>query len=481
MDANIWKEIDAYAGRHGLIRPGDHILLALSGGADSVCLLRYLLWKRESDGILLSALHVNHMLRGDESDRDETFVKDLCDRLSVPLTIIRADIYRESRRRRLSVEEAGRQVRYERLKEEADRLCCDRIALAHHSDDQAETVLFRMIRGTGADGLAAMPAVSGRYIRPLLGLRREKIEDILGWLGQEYVNDSSNGEDAYARNYIRHHILPPMSELNPRAVEHICALADQMRLEKEYAQMLDERLFSSCARQDGEGIFVPEEAFASLHPYERMRLCTKIIRRASGTARDMGRIHASGLAELFDKEEGKLLALPGGISAVRISKGILVGPEDWVVRDRSTADPQPDMEIDCDSKGGEILLEPEGIRIQYRILPRDQITYRKSDCVKYFDYDRINRNLTLRSRRQGDYLVMDSSGSRKKLSRYFIDEKLPSDIRCQRILLADGSHILWVLGGRISEYYKISRETKRVLAVKAEGLKPFNSISIQED
>ena len=272
---------------YDMIAPGDHVVLGLSGGADSVCLLLCLHQLQGQLDFGLSAVHVNHGIRGAEADRDASFAENLCRKLEVPITVFCVDVPSYVSEHGCSSEEAGRILRYRCLEEEAQRWCekADhrvRIALAHHQDDQAETVLLNLCRGTGIRGMGGIPAVHGNRIRPLIGVRRR---DILAWLqeqGQEWREDSTNQKDDYTRNRIRHVILPRMEEeVNDRSVEHICALAEQAGeldewLEEEARKWILENVTGEdsgvYASGDREGLHIPRKPLEVLHGVLRKRI-----------------------------------------------------------------------------------------------------------------------------------------------------------------------------------------------------------------
>ena len=258
---------------HHMLEPGSRVIAALSGGADSVCLLGLL---KELEGemeLKLRAVHVHHGLRGQEADRDAEFAKAFCDTLSVPCHIIKADVKKFARDSGMSEEEAGRRLRYEILEQEASAWECDaqegdsspvRIATAHHSRDQAETILHNLLRGSGLKGLSGMPWVRGRIIRPLLAAGRE---EILAWLrgkGFAWVEDSSNASACYTRNRIRHTILPAAErEVNPRAVENLLRLGMLAGLADSYLEKKGKEWAEACGRRREDGsFFLADRAFA---------------------------------------------------------------------------------------------------------------------------------------------------------------------------------------------------------------------------
>ena len=498
----MWEKVDDYVRKYDLLREGDAILVGLSGGADSVCLLRYLLAVRERMPVRLFAVHVNHMLREEEADRDEKFARDLCARYQVPFAAVRKDVAAERKRRRCSLEEAGRLVRYACFGELAEQWGCNKIAVAHHKNDLAETVLFRLARGTGVRGLSGIRPISGPVIRPLLCLEREEIREILLALGQDHVEDSSNSDDGYSRNYIRRHLLPGMKEVNTRAVEHLAQTAGQAAALMDYLEPVFCRLYTENVQQRPEGLLLPERAADRMHPVERRELLQRML-AAAGGQRDLSAVHLEQADGLFEKREGKYLTLPGGLRAVRTEEGVLICRLPLHLRGQTGGHEDPDvsrlpegeaeglpLHLQKEAGRGKPAAEPAAVypvdmealartgSYVVEIAGRGRVTFHleefhggdieKNDCVKYFDYDRIKSTLCLRSRQSGDYFIVDREGRHKTLRRYFIDEKIPAGERERKIVLAEGAHILWIPGGRISEAYKVGPETGRVLVVRAE-------------
>ena len=224
-----WERVDNFLKKWEMVQEGESVLLGISGGADSICLAMYFLAKREILSLKLYAVHINHMLRGDEAKRDEEFVRRFCGDFHIPLNVEYRNIKEESRQKKCSEEEAGRMARYECFEKYAKEYHCEKIAVAHHQNDAAETILFRMLRGTGPQGMAGILPVNGKIIRPFLCLSREEIIDVLKNIEQDYVDDSTNTSEEYSRNYIRHRILPEMESVNKRAAEHISELGIQMQ------------------------------------------------------------------------------------------------------------------------------------------------------------------------------------------------------------------------------------------------------------
>ena len=468
----MWDKINTYVDKNSMIESQDSILVGVSGGADSVCLLRYLLSVQEKRKLKLFAVHVNHLLRDEEAERDQKFTEALCEKWGVPLKIFRRDIREESRRSRCSLEEAGRKIRYDCFREAAHLWNCNKIAVAHHRNDLAETMVFRMIRGTGVAGLTGIAPVNGMIIRPLLGTDKMEILAILNTLGQDYVEDSTNQEETYSRNCIRHRILPQMERLNGQTVAHFGQLSDQLRELNEYLEPIFEKVYEKNVVRTEKACMISENHFQELKPLERKEILRRMLFEMAGRKKDIAAIHVEQLMELMEKELGKRISLPYALMAERLKEGIvLMKARDFSVLSEGQKEPLKKNIFFVDRKALEqssswIISLDNGKNITFHLKQRRDCEIVKSDCVKYFDYDTIKSTLCLRTRQSGDYFIMNKEGRHKSLKRYFIDEKIPAVQRDKTLLLAEGSHILWVLGGRISELCKVGPGTKRVLAVE---------------
>lgn len=487
-----WAKVTSFVQKYQMLTKGDRILLGLSGGADSVCLARYLLYRREELSLELYAVHVNHMLRDGEAGRDEAFVRDFCAAYAIPLVVEKRDIKKEHLEKKCSEEEAGRLARYECFEKYAGQFCCGKTAVAHHENDAAETVVFRMIRGTGVSGLAGIRPVNGQLIRPLLCLSKEEITETLARLGQPFVEDSTNSCEDYSRNFIRKKILPEMEQVNAKAAEHICMLGTQVQEMVSFLEPQLSSLYETSVERRGGQLFLSEKAFRTLHPFAAKEVLRRMLFEKAGRQKDISAVHIGQLLSLMDKKEGKQQDYPYGLLAVRAKDGILLQKAEEISTKSSTEfspgfpadlsgrsagetgrinkskkmDPvYPDLSGKKEGFRDGIFFPERKIKVFFEIFAWDNRKIIKKDCSKYFDYDKIECKICLRTRIAGDYFIMDKEGRKKTLNRYFIDEKIPASDRDEILLLADGPHIMWIVGGRISEAFKISRTTKRVLAV----------------
>ena len=324
-----------------LIPDNAAIVMGVSGGADSVCMMSVLkaIYGTE-DNVRLFAVHINHNLREEATD-DEAYVKKLCDDLRIPLIINSVDVKARSEADGISCEEAGRQLRYEAFEEaeglieagrfpgkttyKADRANI-RIAVAHTADDNAETMLLNLWRGTGLKGLCGIPARRGNVIRPVMCLSREETEGYLNAKGIVYCTDKTNEGDDYTRNRIRHNIIPTACrEVNSQAVAHMNVTAMQLTGAWEFIEDQTDAAYKESVSWSDDGktvLFVDKKKILSYHPYLRMRILHRCMEAVAGRARDISFVHLDVLEKLFYKGRGKRLDLPYFITAARVTDGV---------------------------------------------------------------------------------------------------------------------------------------------------------------
>lgn len=439
-----------------MITTGDHIIAGVSGGADSVCLLLVLLQLRQRLGHTVSVVHVEHGIRGGASLEDAAFVMHFCEERSIKCHICHCRVPEYARANGLGEEEAGRHLRYAAFAEEKEKYPHRnvRIATAHHLDDQAETMLFQLVRGSGISGLAGMAPVCEDRIRPLLCVSRSEIESWLEERKQEYCTDATNYEDMYTRNRIRHHILPVLYQINPAAAGHMYQAAEELRETDRYISGLAAKELEQCCICQPEGVKIVQDCFAGADQVLQKKMLHQLLGTLAGSSLNITRTHVRQLLELFQRQCGRQIHLPYGLVAERIYEGIEIY--------RKKVPDTPDKNLPDHEKG----------RFSFRLIEdfsNNLTQISKKKYTKCFDYDKIKFGFCIRNRLPGDYLAVSSSGSRQKLKKYFINEKIPAKEREQLLLLADGSHIMWVVGYRISSYYKVSAYTRRILEVTYYG------------
>lgn len=399
------NKLERFARQYGMIRPGDRIICAVSGGADSMALLFAMYLLREKWGITLSAAHFNHHLRGEESDRDEGFVRDFCDRFDIPLHLGSGQIAPGKK----GLEAAARDARYAFL-----NTLPGKIATAHTADDNAETVLMHLIRGTGLKGLGAIAPVNGKLIRPMLQVTRDDVEQFLEEYHIAHIEDSSNESDRFLRNRIRHQVMPLLRGENPSIAANLSAMALRLRQ--------DEDALAAAAQQQAT---LDVAQLRQLHPAIRARVLEGFLKECG--VREPEAEHIT-LAEtlVFSDKPSACAAFPGGVT---------VGREYGVLTIVTQAEELGNLPLNCpgvtdaEQLGLRIICSetqmPESGREVFTVVPQGQVV--------------------LRSRQAGD--TMRFPGGTKSLKKWFIDEKIPAARRLSIPVIADDLGVLGIYGG----------------------------------
>lgn len=474
MQKIIEKRIFEYCEKYHMFENGDGVVLGVSGGADSVCLLFALYELQTKWNLHLHVVHVNHGIRSDAAE-DAAYVRQLCEERGIPFYLFEVSVEELARERGCSTEEAGRQVRYEAFAQVMQEQKCQKIAVAHNMNDRAETMLFHLFRGTGLTGLVGIRPARGELVRPILCLSRAAIEDFLQARGIEYRHDSTNDTDDYTRNKIRHHILPyTEQEIVQGTVGNMTRTADILAETEQYIEEQVQIARENCVTEllgEIPGFLLQLEAFSRLHEFLKKRLVLDLLKELSPKHKDIAAIHVEDVCLLTEREGNREIHLPYGIRARRQYGELFLerpdsyytsyGFEDLVIQPGEITEEEKVFPL---GGGRRICLKSIDLAknpINLQDIPENQYT-------KWFDYDKIIGCLTLRNRRAGDYLTMRRGEAlqHKKVKDYMITEKIPKISREQIPLLAEGEHILWLVGYRISEYYKVDENTKRILQVR---------------
>lgn len=412
-----------------LFARNDMILVALSGGADSVALLRVLLQL----GYTCEAAHCNFHLRGEESNRDETFVRQLCREYQVPLHVTHFETLREAEERHISIEMAARELRYNWFEEVRQECGAAVIATAHHQDDSVETFLLNLIRGTGINGLRGIRPKNKNIVRPLLCLDRKEVIDYLKCIEQEYVTDSTNLQDEYTRNKIRLNLLPMMQEINPSVKESILSTAahldDAALIYKKGIEKARQRIQTTdgiCISLLKQEVAPETILFEILHPLGFNATQVKDIYRS------------------LDGQPGKVFSSTNWY-VVKDREFLLIVQQQKAV--------QPILNIE------------ERTFTSDFIIPRDPQTA----C---FDADKLRHKLYLRLWRQGDFFIPFGMKGRKKVSDYLTDRKFSILHKEQQWVLCCGEDIIWLVGERTDNRFRIDENTRNILIVRLAGNTP---------
>ena len=451
-----------YINEYDMISDNDKVLVGLSGGADSVCLLRIL----KRIGVELYAVHINHELRGAEADGDEEFCRELCSELNVPFSAYHRDIKAYALEKGLTVEEAGRQVRYDAFRKYAVEKHASKIAVAHNKNDLAETVLFNAARGSGLSGLSGIRPVRDNIIRPLLCVKREEIESYLDELGQSFRTDSTNLLPDYDRNKIRHIILPALCEINSKTIEHISDMAGEAGESYLLVKQLAKEKYEKLALKKNPGLRVEIDINGLLQEHSVIKkiIIHEALADVAGKRKDISRVHINAVERLITGETGKSIELPYDISAKKSYETLIISNQRIKKNEIFYEILYEDLkkrqiiEISQDEKI-ELYLEDK----------QDKINIIKNNYTKMADYGKIKGTLCIRTPQKGDYIIIDDKGNSKKLSRLFIDNKTDREKRINWPVVACGNEIIWAVGLRYSEGFKVDETTEKILYLKYEG------------
>lgn len=517
-----------WIGREKLIQAHDTVLVGVSGGADSVCLLLLLLELRKKTDFSLWVIHVEHGIRGAESEADADFVKALCQKYGVPCRVFHEKVPEYAKRAGIGLEEAARILRYRCFQKEVDELAAQReavlpikIALAHHANDNAETILFQMLRGSGLRGLCGMRSrrdfgEKSLIIRPLLHISREEIEEYLKEQKQDFRVDGTNQDTEYSRNRIRRNVIPELLKINSQAVRHIAESGAMLQELSDYLDVQVQKLMSTFCYTVGDGtresfqgkcIQIDGTLFEKYPSLLQREVILQVLGLVAGSRKDIGAVHVEAVQKLASRQVGRSITLPYGLCAIRNYRGIEIlrraeyencgkyevtseeckqekkvseNGEYEISREKfkreEIVSENGEYEISSEEfhrleRGEKLTISLPETRIELKILDFDGKIpeIHKKKYTKWLNYDKIKHSLKIRKRAAGDYLVIDEKGHKKKLKEYFIEEKIPSWQRTDIWLLTEHSHVLWVIGGRISADCKIEKSTERVLEVRVIG------------
>lgn len=465
-------KIQSYIRDNNMINEGDRIVIGVSGGADSVCLFHVLMELIPIYRISLYVVHINHGIRLEDADKDEEFVKNLCHKNNIPIHSVKVNVSSIAKELGLSVEEAGRMVRYQEFYKVYNENKCNKIAIAHNKNDNAETILFHMFRGTGLKGLSGIPPVRNEIIRPLLNVERDEIESYLSQKDEKFCIDDSNYTDDYSRNIIRNHILKlARDNINGKAIENIYRAGNHIREVNDYLEKKIEDTFSYVVTYNKEynQYIIPSKTFQNEEKVIKRGIIRKIFYLLSNGLKDIDFLHIELVLSLFEKDVGKSIDLPYNLMAIKDYDNVVITLRDDFLK-RNDQKEIKSFEIKVQDFNREYRLPYTNQVLKFRL-----INYKKNMIIpqngytKWFDYDKIKNTVLIRTRLKGDYIEFDATASKKKIKSLFIDDKVPKEKRDYLPLIADGSHIMWVVGGRISEGYKISGDTKLILEISLDG------------
>jgi len=448
----------------GLLANGDRVLVALSGGPDSVALLHILTKIRDNSDLTLYAVYINHNIRPREAQEEEQFCRDLCDGLGVDLKIIFEDIPARARQAGKGLEEAARDFRYATFERLTDEKKLDRIALGHHLDDRVETVLFRIIRGSGLTGLKGMPITRGRIIRPLFELTKSEIEQYLSREGLSFRVDESNRDDGFKRNFIRNQLLPLIRENLNESVDR--ALISLSETAGEDEAFLDELVAKKArrlvSRSPGGKIQLDLEQFNSYDKWLRRRLLRRCLAELSGSGELLAKEVVDRLDDLCCRQ-GKAVSLPEGLQAAILPGRAVIYPG---TRRSYRQELKP---------SGRCRLEWPELRFSSCVKSRLNISpehQRRSRRI-WIDYGKVMPPLVIRNIEAGDRFAPLGMAGTKKVGDYLTDRKVDPVYRDEIPVVCDSKGIIWLVGYEIADRVKVDQATGKVLKIEVSQPKQY--------
>lgn len=432
------EQIQQYIIKHQLLSGEKPVVVGISGGADSVALLHILV----SLGYKCIAAHCNFNLRGDESFRDEQFTIDFTKRLQVPLCKISFETNKYAQENRLSVEMAARELRYRWFEELLNTYDADAVAVAHHRDDSVETLLINLTRGSGLTGLTGIKPKNGNVVRPLLCVSREDIYAYIENNGLEYVTDSSNSSDIYTRNFIRLKVIPLLEEINPSVKASLARTANHL---------YDASLIYNHSIEEARRVIIQNNrlSISALLSFPAPATILYEMLKPYGFSRTV----CESIFTVLDKDSGK----------------IFYSSTHRLLKDRS------DLLIDVlsgeDNRAYLINLEDDNVDLPVELKPeivviKESYQIEKDKKFAYFDFDKLSFPLVLRHWQEGDWFVPFGMKGKKKISDYFSDKKFSLFDKEKTWLLCSGQDVIWIVGERTDNRYRIEKTTKRVLKLK---------------
>jgi len=460
------RQVLRFIQRHGLFGKGECLVVGVSGGPDSVCLLHILAGLREKLGIELHVAHLNHLLRGAESDADADYVSRLARELGIEATIERRDARAYQKEHRLTLEEAARELRYAFFAGVARSLSVEKVVVGHTADDQVETVLMHLLRGSGLAGLGGMQPLTARsadnivVVRPLLEARRSETEDYCAAQGLSPRADSSNLLPDQLRNRVRHQLIPSLRVYNPDVESALLRFSRATVSDLDYINQEVSRLWGTVAKHKQGEVTISRVEFSTLHSAVKRHLVRSALERLLGDLQDIEHIHIESLVEAMSKPAGKELSLPRGLSFYGdYSYGLLTAAKKPAVFSPPVIEGEHRIKVPGKS-------ELPGWRVEAHILDRLPEENEQGGYKAYFDLDVAGMDLIVRSRRRGDSFQPLGMDDNKKLQDFMVDAKITRLLRDRVPLVCSPEHILWVVDWRIDHRVRVSESTRRILCLE---------------
>lgn len=433
-----------------LLFSGDKILIALSGGPDSVFLFHFLNKFKKKYKIELGAVHINHLLRGEDSDRDELFCKTICDELSIPFYQLRKNIKSYAKKNKMSLEVAGRKVRYDFFEKISKANGYDKIATAHNADDNTETVFINIIKGAGIKGIAGIPVKRKNIIRPILSLTKKEILDYLEKNKFEYRIDESNISDEFERNFLRNKVIPLIHEkLNPSLSQTILKTSLNLQRLNNGIENISKKLEINIKSVKNKSVIIPSNLFKNENEFIISYLLKDIIDENFSV-----RIESNDLKKIFllvKKQSGKSEELSENLIALKERDKIII---------RKTSSSNKTIKIKMNI-GDEVKINNKSLSITK--VESVEIKIGKSRNEEFISGDEVKTSFELRAWQEGDKFFPFGMQGTKKISDYLNEIKINSFEKKDQLVLVNDSKIVWVIGKRLDDRFKLTSNSKKVL------------------
>lgn len=455
------EKVRATIKKYNLIEKEDNIVIGVSGGPDSMALLYILNDIKQEMNFNIYVAHINHGIRKEEADADEEFVKDICSRLAISFYSTKVNMDEYAKKKKLTSEEAGREIRYSFFNKVLNIIGGGKIAVAHNKNDQAETLIMRFFRGTGLEGLRGMEYKNGNIIRPILDIHREEIESYCKKNHIDARIDRTNLEPIYGRNKTRLEVIPYIAKnYNSGIIDTLVRTARLMQMDSEFIlEIVDRKYKDITIEEHTNSIVLNIKELNAEHYSIKSRIIRKVIEKINGSLKGIGEKHISDILRLAEEN------LTG--KSINIIKNIIVKASYGNMIIEKENDQRKINFKSTIVTGQDIYIEEINASISSYILPVSKANIKDTNPFKkYFDYDKIKGRLCIRSRREGDRFIPLGMKGSKKLKDFFIDEKVPREERDNIPIVENDGNIIWIVGYRISEEYKVENSTKKVLVLE---------------
>lgn len=453
---DLLEKVEKYCVNNKLIEKGDRIVVGVSGGPDSLCLLNLLNSIKDKYELELIVVHINHSLR-EEADFEENYVREFSKKLNLKFYSKKVDINELSKNQKRSTEDVARDVRYDYFREILKESNANKIAVAHNKNDNAETVLMNIVRGSGNDGICGIDGIHNEIIRPLITTTRKEIEDYCNEKALIPMIDKTNFETVYTRNKVRNLVLPLLKEINADVVESLNRFSEIARDEEEFIKEYVESIYSKTIKSDEEGLYIEKDKFLELKIGLKRRILRMAICEFSGTLKDVSfKTINNAINEIESSKNGNIIKIVSGVKIfVEYNKLKFVKEkmefEDYI------------YEL---SIPGKVYLKEinKWISVEIRSAEDVGIT-EKNPNIHFFDIAKTGKKLYVRNRKNGDYFYPTGMNGKKKVKDFFSDMKLERKKRDEIPIVTNGEEIIWIVGLRSSQKFLKDKSTKEVIII----------------